>query len=311
MPSTRMDSRVEGLEKQMEEIHAEIQRSNFNHDQLRTMGRAMVDMQKDFERMKNKIDNLYALLPVLKEISKQKDSEDSEAHSTNHEDGATQDLKQAFKKVELPNFHGNGPIGWRVRTDDPQNVQRAIHLAPLIESELYVESMGFVGDRGAKNFTTNLVRSTMGGAVAERFKGGNWGRDYSWLGRTAVSGNNPVNSSPFRGLEQRSGLSTSIKPIGFIAASSSDDEGLEDVECEVAELIDPNASKELQGTTFECHMLDLPLYSLNGFSGPKTMKMKGNIGENSVIEMVDSGESHNFNFFENKARELRLPISET
>ena len=89
-----------------------------------------------------------------------------------------------------------------------------------------------------------------------------------------------------------------------------DEETTKDGEFEVAELIKGERDQEPQGETPECNYLDLPFFSINGFSRPKTMKMKGNIGEHSVIVLVDSGASHNF-ISETLANNLGLPISET
>ena len=53
MPLTRIDSRVEGLEKQMEPINEEIQRSNSDHNKKsRSMGNIIEDFHREFEEMR-------------------------------------------------------------------------------------------------------------------------------------------------------------------------------------------------------------------------------------------------------------------
>lgn len=125
MPSTRMDSRVEGLEKQMEQINAEIQRSNSDHnEQLRSMGTTMEDFHRDFEEMRTLMKELMKQKTIMTEDHQTGSSNfhqiplhHEHTHSTHFEGDVSETFKEALKKVELPTFDGNDPIGWLARTE--------------------------------------------------------------------------------------------------------------------------------------------------------------------------------------------------
>lgn len=55
---------------------------------------------------------------------------------------------------------------------------------------------------------------------------------------------------------------------------------------------------------------EVSLNSVVGLSSPKTMKMRGMIGENEVIVLIDPGATHNFVSLE-KVAELNLPVTES
>lgn len=55
---------------------------------------------------------------------------------------------------------------------------------------------------------------------------------------------------------------------------------------------------------------EVSLNSVIGLSNPKTMKMRGMIGEGEVIVMIDPGATHNFVSLE-KVCELKIPVTQS
>ncbi|KZV38810.1 hypothetical protein F511_32692 [Dorcoceras hygrometricum] len=70
---------------------------------------------------------------------------------------------------------------------------------------------------------------------------------------------------------------------------------LDDELGEEAETMEGEAEVEETGDTIkEYGTLELPLFSSSGMSQPQTLKLKGKIGGEEVVIMIDSGASHNF-----------------
>ncbi|KAK8934132.1 hypothetical protein KSP39_PZI014431 [Platanthera zijinensis] len=71
-------------------------------------------------------------------------------------------------------------------------------------------------------------------------------------------------------------------------------------------LVEPDEAPPPPDDPATLNLLDLPLYSVGGITGPRTMKLKGSIHGRAVIVMIDSGASHNF-ISASLAQELALP----
>ncbi|RDX85092.1 hypothetical protein CR513_33763, partial [Mucuna pruriens] len=90
------------------------------------MGSVIQDIHRDFGEVGEKFDSLDTILPLLKDLTKQKETvnggyfvENSnhghghfDVHFSNFEDGVSAEFKKALYKVELPKFDGNDLVRW-------------------------------------------------------------------------------------------------------------------------------------------------------------------------------------------------------
>ncbi|RDY13211.1 hypothetical protein CR513_01904, partial [Mucuna pruriens] len=81
----------------------------------------------------------------------------------------------------------------------------------------------------------------------------------------------------------------------------------DEAESDGVEFVESSPNNDQQRSATECNMLNLSFFSLNGFSRPKTMKMKGTVGDNLVMVMVDNGASHFIS--QSMIQRLRLPTT--
>ncbi|RDX67877.1 hypothetical protein CR513_53197, partial [Mucuna pruriens] len=224
-------------------------------------------------------------------------------------------LDKVPKKLALGFFINglNGVIRKKMRTHDPQIVTRAIHLARRVENEIYGESMSFgresVGFGQSIVFGNTLINLDVNGRQDSRpnhLQNGN----NSYIPSTSSVASNATNSQ-FRNRGNNTYLTKSMsggekRGIVFNVTNNLG----HSIEFDGVELVESSPNNDYQGPTTKGNMLNLPFFSLNGFSRPKTMKMKGIVGDDLVMVMVDSGTSYNF-IYQSMVHRLGLPIIET
>lgn len=73
---------------------------------------------------------------------------------------------------------------------------------------------------------------------------------------------------------------------------------------------DATITDEEESATEVTEIAEITLNSVIGFTAPKTMRLRGWIGEQEVVVMVDSGATHNF-ISKEVVSQLNLPVSDT
>lgn len=79
-------------------------------------------------------------------------------------------------------------------------------------------------------------------------------------------------------------------------------------ENQVVNEIEESNGEEVTGEAEE--KVELALCSVLGFSTPRTMKLRGKIGEREVVVLIDCGAIHNF-VHQQLVEELKLPVTNT
>lgn len=94
------------------------------------------------------------------------------------------------------------------------------------------------------------------------------------------------------------------RELSVILMEDEDEEGSEEASSDPPQSPTEDNSNEVNLQS------EVSLNSVVGLMGPKTMKLKGMLGEYEVIVQVDPGATHNFVYLE-KVKELGLPITES